>query len=361
MLLNLLLLAVGAGALYFGAEWLVRGGVRLGVSFGLSPMVIGLTIVSLGTSAPELVVCVVAAISGNSDLAIGNVIGSNLANIGLILGITALIYPLKVAPRVVAREVPAMLIITVLAYPLLLDGQIARGNGAGLLVLLVAYLGYLFWIRKQAGAWVDPALELQLKAEAGAGATTEAAGGTRGPSALPGEHRASGGPVATGDPAPASGAAPARRVKGSVLTSVGLIAGGAVGLMLGGEVVVRAATVLAETLGLSQLFIGLTIVAVGTSLPEMATSIVAALRREADIAVGNIIGSNIFNLTAVLGISAVIQPIDVSPDIMLAEYPAMALLSLILLPVAWTAYCIRRWEGAILVAFYGSALWWLFR
>lgn len=339
MLLDFFLLAVGAGALYFGAEWLVRGGARLGESFGLSPMVIGLTIVSLGTSAPELVVCLVAALRGNSDLAIGNVLGSNLANIGLILGVTAIIYPLKVAKRVVAREVPVMLAITLLAYPLLLDGQVSRLDASGLLLLLTTYMVYLLWDRKGLR-------EIELAAY---GRTVEAE-----------PHGVSKVRISDGEEVVEERrTAPRRSAEHNRVRSFGLIAGGAVGLMLGGEVVVRSATDLAEVIGLSQLFIGLTIVAIGTSLPELATSVVAAIRKEADIAVGNIIGSNIFNLTAVLGFSALIHPIDVAAGIMSEEYLAVGAISLLLFPVAWTAYCIRRWEGAILVGVYGSALWWL--
>ena len=327
IVLSFFLLAGGIAALYFGADWLVRGAVRLGVSVGLSPIVIGLTIVSFGTSAPELVVCIVAALGGNGDLAVGNIIGSNLANIGLVLGITAMITPLRVAKRVVRREVPMMLFLTVLAYPLLIDERISRTDGLLLVVLLVLYLIYLLRVTN---ADKDPEVAhgFESLVEETASLDAEALDRTRKRKAL--------------------------------WSSIGLVVIGAVALTLGGQLIVRAAVQLAEAAGLSQLFIGLTVIAIGTSLPELATSILAAMRRETDIAVGNIIGSNIFNLTAVLGVASIVAPFEIVATIMAQEYLAMLLLSVLILPVAWRSFCIQRWEGGVLVLAYLGIFWWLF-
>lgn len=312
---NLLLLAMGVGVLYFGAEWLVRGATRLAGALGVSPIVIGLTVVSMGTSAPELVVCLVAALRGNADLAIGNVMGSNLANIGLILGLTAMVRPLEVAGRVVSREIPIMIAVTVLLFPLLMDGSLGRGDG---LVLLVVLGLYLLFINRAAGT---------EKAE------------------VKGEFEVY-----------AEEAGPSARTIGS---SLGLILGGSIGLVMGGRAIVMSAEYVAQAFGVPDLIIGLTIVAIGTSLPELATALVAAMRKESDIAVGNIIGSNIFNIAAILGVTSTVTPIAVSSHILRAELPAVLALSILSFPVTRMAHRVRRWEGAILLAAYVAAGIWL--
>lgn len=312
---NLLLLAMGVGVLYFGAEWLVRGATRLAGALGVSPIVIGLTVVSMGTSAPELVVCLVAALRGNADLAIGNVMGSNLANIGLILGLTAMVRPLEVAGRVVSREIPIMIAVTVLLFPLLMDGSLGRGDG---LVLLVVLGLYLLFINRAAGT---------EKAE------------------VKGEFEVY-----------AEEAGPSARTIGS---SLGLILGGSIGLVMGGRAIVMSAEYVAQAFGVPDLIIGLTIVAIGTSLPELATALVAAMRKESDIAVGNIIGSNVFNIAAILGVTSTVTPIAVSSHILRAELPAVLALSILSFPVTRMAHKVRRWEGAILLGAYVAAGIWL--
>ncbi len=312
---EMLLLALGVAVLYFGAEWLVRGAARLAASLGVKPIVVGLTVVSLGTSAPELVVCLVAALRGSSDLAMGNVMGSNLANIGLILGFTAIVRPLEVAGRVINREIPIMIGITLLIFPLAFDRDLSRPDG----LLLVVVLGlYLLFVNRVAGEETPEVV---------------------------GEY--------------AEFAKQATHLEAKVrMRDVGLVVAGSGGLVLGGTAIVNAAQYLAVAVGISEIVVGLTVVAIGTSLPELATSLVAAFRKEADIAVGNIIGSNIFNLAAILGITSLVQPLEVATTVLTQELPAVLLLSLLAFPVTRSAHRVRRWEGAILlVSYVGLATW----
>ena len=310
--LDVLLLVLGIGVLYFGAEWLVRGAARLAGSLGVSPMVVGLTVVSFGTSAPELVVGTVAAWGGNPDLAMGNVMGSNLANIGLILGLTSIVRPLDVQSRVVWREMPIMFGITLLLYPLVWDLELTASDG---FILLLSLLGYLLFVFQSVGSET--------------------------PSVV-GEYE---------DFIKAAGDDQSQLR----MSDVGLVVMGSAGLVLGGYCIVEGAVQVAEALGISQVVIGLTVVAVGTSLPELATSLVAAARRESDIAVGNVIGSNIFNVAAVLGVTSVVETIPIRPTLLTQELPALLLVSLLLFPVLRSGWRIRRWEGAILVASYAAA------
>ena len=315
LVVQVLVLAAGVGILYFGAEWLVRGAARLAGSMGVSPIVVGLTVVSFGTSAPELVVALVAALGGNADLAIGNVMGSNLANIGLILGLTAIIRPLDVAARVVWREVPLMLLVTAAVFPLAWDHVLGRGDG---IILLMALVGYLLFVFQSAEEETPEILD---------------------------EYQ---------DFMKASSQAP-----GSVrLSDVGLVVLGCAGLVVGGYAIVESAVFVASYLGVSQVVIGLTVVAVGTSLPELATSLVAAMRKEADIAVGNIIGSNIFNILAILGTASVVSPMAISDTIIWRELPAVMVMSLVVFPMLRTGWSVQRWEGFILLgAYLGLAAW----
>ena len=312
--LNVLLLVGGFGALWFGAEWLVRGAARIATNMGVSPVVIGLTLVSLGTSAPELVVGIIAALDDRAGLLIGNVMGSNLANIGLILGATALIRPLAVADRVISRDVPIMVVVTIFIFPLVLDNVVDLGDGLILLVVLIVYVAFTF-------RTVDEDMP-QLEEGDEADSENEEEDGR------------------------------------GLLLNLGLVAAGAVGLALGGRAIVDGASYLASELGASEELIGLTVVAVGTSLPELVTSIVAAARQQADIAVGNIVGSNIFNLTVVLGVSALISELPVDPSILARQLPAVLVISLLVWPVAASARRVRRSEGLLLLAtYFGFMLW----
>ena len=313
---DLAVLISGIVVLYFGAVWLVRGASRLASSLGVSPMVVGLTVVSLGTSAPELVVCLVAALQGNPGLAIGNVMGSNLANIGLILGLTSLVHPLEVKHRVVWREMPVMLLITFAIYPIAFDRVLSRTDGFMLLLVLLAYLVWVFR------------------------------------SGHPDEIKSSHGPrdsMATSEEAASL----------LNLKDIGHVALGSAFLVLGGYCIVKGAVEVASALGISEVIIGLTVVAIGTSLPELATSLVAAMRQEVDIAVGNIIGSNIFNLTAIFGTTAIVRPIMIPETVLSRELAGVVFMSLLLLPILRNGWQIKRWEGALLLTAYIGMGWWL--
>ncbi|MDA0310790.1 MAG: calcium/sodium antiporter [Gemmatimonadetes bacterium] len=310
---DVVLLICGIGVLYYGAEWLVRGSARLAGSLGISPIVVGLTVVSFGTSAPELVVGIVAVLDGNATLAIGNVMGSNLANVGLILGLTAVVRPLEVHARVVWREMPLMLLVTFALYPLIMDDlMISRGDG---IILLMAMAGYLVFVFQSAE---DEAPEILGEYEEYMKASDQTA---------------------------------------SVVSfkDVFWVVAGSACLVLGGYAIVEGAVEVAGALGISQVVIGLTVVAVGTSLPELAASLVAAMRDEADIAVGNVIGSNIFNVAGILGTAAVIEPIGVPRSVLSHELPAVLLMSLLLFPILRSGWRIRRWEGVILLTAYVAA------
>lgn len=310
--LDVALLTLGIGVLFFGAEWMVRGSAGLAASLGVSPIVVGLTVVSFGTSAPELVVCVVAALGGNPDIAMGNVMGSNLANIGLILGLTALVRPLDVRARVVWREMPIMLLVTAGLYPLLWDLRLSRGDGVILLMALVAYLIFVFQSVEDEAPEILDEYDGFVKASMRGGNVVH-------------------------------------------LPDIGWVLAGSACLVLGGYCIVEGAVQVAGALGLSQVVIGLTVVAVGTSLPELATSLVAAARNEADIAVGNVIGSNIFNVAGVLGTTAVLETIPIPSTLLTRELPAVLFLSFLLFPLLRSGWRIRRWEGAILLAAYVGA------
>ena len=312
----LVLLLGGFGAIYFGAEWLVRGAARIASTMDISPVVVGLTLVALGTSAPELVVGIFAVLRDDGGLLMGNVLGSNLANIGLILGATALITPLGVADRVITRDVPIMLLITVFVFPLVLDGEVDWGDGVILLVLLVLYIAFTFITAEE---------EIRDIREEVDSLTDD----------------------------------PDKPVSRKSLGNVGLVVGGAVGLGFGGWAIVEGARYLAEALGASTAVIGLTVVAVGTSLPELVTSLVAAAQRQPDIAVGNIVGSNIFNLTAVIGASALVGSYPVSESILTLQLPSVLFLSLLLWPVAASGRRVRRAEGLLLLVGYLVFMVWI--
>jgi cation:H+ antiporter len=319
MMLPALALAAGLVILYFGAEWLVKGAVELGRQFGVSAIIIGLTVVSIGTSAPEFVVSVLAALRGSPELAVGNVLGSNLANVGLILGAAALIRPLQVHTQVVRRDIPLMLVLTLVLIPLLWNLQVGRFEGAVLVGLLVLYLVLLIpAARKDSAVFAGDEAE-RIKGQV------------------------------------APGAAGAR----ALALPLGLVLGGCVGLVIGGQGIVFGATALAAALGVPEIIVGLSVVAVGTSLPELATTLVAAARNETDLAVGNIVGSNIFNVTFVLGGTALVRPFEIPERILSVELPATLLLSLLLVPVALRGRNIHRGEGVLLLLGYLGAWVWI--
>ena len=307
---EILLFVGGVGVLYFGAEWLVRGSSRLAASLGVSPIVVGLTVVSMGTSAPELVISVVASLSGNPDLAIGNVMGSNLANVGLVLGISAVLRPLHVSTRLVTREVTVMVLITILLLPLIWDHHIARFEGLLLVTMLVSYYAFVRHTARTEGV----------------GALSE-----YGEAAIP----------------KAGGLSSRTIARDSAFIFLGVA-----GLVLGAFAIRQSAVSLAEAMGISELVIGLTLVSIGTSLPELATCAVAALRHQADIAVGNILGSNVFNIAGVLGITSIIQPLDFSHDVLRLDFPAVFVITCLTVLIVRHKLVIRRRDGVVLLGAY---------
>jgi cation:H+ antiporter len=305
----IVLFVLGGVGLILGAELLVRGASRLAVAAGLSPLVVGLTVVAFGTSSPELAVTVGSAYLGEAEVALGNVVGSNIFNVLLILGLSALIAPLVVAQRLVRLDVPLMIGVSLAMLLLALDGSIGRVDGALLFGGVVVYTVFLIRQSRRETA--------QVRAE-----YDEAFAAPASRSAMP--------------------------------RNVALIVGGLVLLVLGSQWLVGAAVQTATALGVSQLVIGLTIVAAGTSLPEVATSILAAIRGERDIAVGNVVGSNLFNVLAVLGLGSLVAPdgVPVPAGALTFDLPIMIAVSIACLPVFLTGYTIARWEGAVFLGYY---------
>lgn len=318
--LTLVLFILGLVLLVVGAEILVRGAARLAAAFGIPPLVIGLTVVAFGTSSPELAVSVQSAWAGQPDLAVGNVLGSNIFNVLLILGLSAVITPLAVSRQLVRLDVPIMIVISAVLVPLARDGVISRLDGSLLAAGLAGYI--LFQIR---AARREPAASQD------------------------GEFAEEYGAAARGAQA--------------VALNLGLVAGGLVLLVLGSRWLVDGAVMMARAMGVNELVIGLTIVAAGTSLPEVATSVIAALKGERDIAVGNVVGSNIFNILCVLGLSAVVAPAGLPVSEGAREFDLWVVLAVAVacLPVFFTAGgTIRRWEGLIFLAYYGAYTLYLF-
>jgi cation:H+ antiporter len=306
-----LLLAIGLAILTAGAEVLVRGAVGLATAMKVSPLVIGLTVVAFGTSAPELVVSLRSAFTGQPEIALGNVVGSNVFNVLVILGLSALIVPLRVDQQLVRLDVPLMIAASIAVYLMSLDGGIGRLDGALLTAGLVAYTT---WSIRKSRQENNPAVLAEYEQEF----APPAAGGL------------------------------------SLLVQLGLVAAGLGMMILGSGLFVDSAVSIARGWGFSELVIGLTLVAAGTSLPEVATSLVAAFKGERDIAVGNVVGSNLFNLMCVLGVTGLAAPggIPVDAEAIQQDIPVMVLVALACLPVFLIGHAIERWEGLVLLAFY---------
>ncbi|MCL4164105.1 UNVERIFIED_CONTAM: hypothetical protein GTU68_047862 [Idotea baltica] len=302
-----LMLLGGLALLLGGGELLVKGAVRLAERFHISPMVVGLTVVSFGTSAPELLVSVQAALEGHPDIAIGNVIGSNIANLALVLGCTALILPIPVARNTVRIDWPVMMMATLFFYAAAYDGNISRPEGMGLFAFLIFYISFLFY---------------QSRKE------TKARRGELSQEAIEGPK------------------------EGTALIDLLLIIGGCVGLVFGSKFLVSGATELAQSMGVSEHVIGVTVVAFGTSVPELATSVVAAVRKELDISVGNLIGSNIFNILAVLGITSMVTDIPVNEGVLASDMWWVIAITVLVLLLSIHKFLIHRWKGLLLVLFY---------
>lgn len=306
-----LLIALGLVLLFFGGEGLVRGSAALALRLGVSPLVAGLTVVAFGTSAPELVVSLKAALDGLGAIAIGNVVGSNIFNIGLILGITALICPLKPQLQIIRFDTPIMIVVTLVGMGFLWDSALGRAEGA------FFFAGLLIYVT----ATVVMARRVPVQPEVNAEFTDS----------VPAPH-------------------------GPVWRDVAFIVGGLVLLVVGSRCLVNGAVEVARGFGVSDAIIGLTIVAGGTSMPELAASLVAAARRQPDIALGNIVGSNVFNILGILGISSLVAPLQ-AEGISHVDLGVMLAFSVVLLPIIATGRRFERWEGALLLAGYGGYLW----
>lgn len=317
-MLSLILFAAGLVLLVAGAEALVQGASRLAQRLGISPLVVGLTIVAMGTSAPEMAVSVAAALSGSTEMAVGNVVGSNTFNVLFILGLAALIAPLVVHVQVIRQEAPIMVGAGALLALLALDGRIGLAEGALLLALLVGYTVFLIVQARRAP------VEAQYEEETAPHGWMQ-------------------------------------RLADRIWVQVLLVLAGLALLVLGSRWMVDAATVFARALGVSEVVIGLTIVAAGTSLPEVAASVAAALRGHRDMAVGNVVGSNVFNILGCLGLAAVVAPAGLPvPDAVLRLDLWVMLAALVAcVPIFITGREIARWEGALFLLYYTAYVAWL--
>ena len=303
ILYSLAVFIIGLIILYLGGEGLVRGSSRLARAMGISPVLIGLTIVAFGTSAPELVVSIIAAFKGSNDLIMGNILGSNIANIGLILGISALIYPISIKLTLIKVELPFMISISILLLLLSQNLIIEHFEGAILFILLISMIIYSCY-----DAFKEPKeIEKEFSELV--------------------------------------------QVDRSYYKNIVYIVFGIIGLSIGAKLLVDSAISIAQSLGVSEALIGITAVAIGTSLPELTTSVIAALKRESGIIIGNIIGSNIFNI-GILGIISVLKPIEMKQHLLEFEFCIMILFSIILLPIMKTGFKITKTEGLLLLLFY---------
>ncbi len=301
----LLWTCLGLALAYVGAEAFIRGSVSVARRFRIPPLVVGLTVISWGTSAPELAVSLDAAVNNNVGVAVGNVLGSNIFNVGFILGLSSLVCPIAVKLRLIRFDIPILAVISILTFGALYDSQLTRIEGILLLTAFLLYVAATFYLLKK-GASQEVVQEF-----------------------------------AEAEP---------RRFN-SILVACLCIVGGLAVLIYGADLLVDGAVELARTLGVTETVIGLTVVAAGTSLPELVTSLVAAARKEPDVAVGNIVGSNIFNVTCILGLSSTITPIA-AIDIGRIELIALVIAAVVLIPLTWGDFILKRWEGVVLLSAY---------
>ncbi len=323
MLLQCILFIIGFLGVYFGAEWLVKGSSNLSRELGIRPLIIGLTVIAFGTSSPELAVSLTASIKESSEIAIGNIIGSNIANIGLVLGITAMIFPLKVERNIIKNELPLMIAISVVFYLMAMDKKIGFIDGSFLFTGIILFTGYhIYRTIKSSSRSYNLTSGTDMAGFADKQSLTR---------------------------------------RKNLLLNILFIAIGLAGLLIGAQLLVKGAIFIAGRCGISEMAIGLTAVAFGTSIPEMATSVVSAFRKEAELCVGNIIGSNIFNILMVIGSVTLIRPLNVTQETLFFELPAMLLFSAVLIPMMMGTWAINRIKGFILVFGYCAFVVLLFR
>ena len=306
MLSSLFFIFLGSALLYFGAEWIVKGGVSLAKRFGISTLVIGLTVVAFGTSLPELVVSLIAAIEDSSTLAIGNAVGSNIANIGLALALSSLIFPITIKYSPIKRDLWIYLCTCVILFLFVLDGRLSSFEGLFLFIGLIFYI--LICIYSPTNDEYSNQSHIDL----------------------------------------------------SLVNSILYIIGGAIALALGANLFVDGAIFLARYLGISEIVIGMSVVALGTSLPELATSAVAAFKKESAISVGNIVGSNIFNILSVLGIASIVTPLDSPQEILYFELPVMFLFGISIIIIAKLSQPMHRISSSALLISYLLFIYLLF-
>lgn len=303
----MLLVMIGLACLMFGGDSLARGAASLALNLHINPVVVGLTVVSIATSMPELFTAMLSTWEGNPDLTIGNIVGSNLGNIGLIMGLTALIYPIRIQSRLILKEIPILLVATLLFSAVCFNQLITRVDGLLLVLAMAGYLGYLVKSAKEGKADADVLEEIMEE--------------------IPHPTR-------------------------SVWACLGFIIFGTVLLALGADLLVGGAVEMASRLGVSNALIGLTLVAIGTSLPELAASIAAARRKQSSICAGNIVGSNIFNILFVGGGVSIVIPVNVDIALFQIEFPAMLLMTALLWLIYTTDKLVTRFEGVILLVVY---------
>ncbi|MBW2051836.1 MAG: calcium/sodium antiporter [Deltaproteobacteria bacterium] len=317
MILNLVFFVIGLLLLYFGAEWLVKGSSSLARSLGLTPIVIGLTVVAFGTSAPELVVSLISSIQGKSMIAVGNIVGSNICNIALVLGLAAIFMPITCDKSVVKRDIPIMLGISLYLFIISLNSQLGRFEGTTLFAGVILYTIFNYSIARKT---------------------------------------ASTGPGLGGENLPLAYGAEEIEYIYSRTKQIALILAGIAGVIIGAELLIDSAVSIMKVFGVSEKFIGLTMVAFGTSLPELATSVVAALRKEMDISIGNLVGSNVFNILSVLGMASIVRPIPIPGGFiesgLIFDYIVMIIISLLPLLMMRKTYTVTRKHGFILLSCY---------
>jgi len=315
MIFDILFLIAGTIMLYYGANLLVQGSASLAKIFGITPIVIGLTVVAFGTSAPEIVVSVVSALQDKSMIAVGNVVGSNICNIALVLGITAAIWPVECHRSVIRRDIPVMLGISIYLFILSIDSHISRVEGASLFAGLILYIFSNYYIATgKTSKTFEPQAAITISE-------------------------------------------PVDNIKKKfVFKQIALIIIGVLGVLAGAKLLIDAAVAIMKDAGVSEKFIGLTIVAFGTSLPELATSVVAALKKQMDISLGNLVGSNVFNILSVLGIASLVRPINIKGGFfasgLFIDYLVMVFISAMPLMLITKTYCVTRSNGLILLLCY---------
>ncbi|NCN27460.1 calcium/sodium antiporter [bacterium] len=310
---------LGTIMLFFGGDWLVAGASWVARRYGVSKLVVGLTLVAFGTSAPELAVSVYSVLKGEPDIAVGNVVGSNIVNILLVLGASALVHPIQVGSSLLRSDLPFLMVVSLLSFFLAFDGSIGRFEGLFLFLLLVGYLFRLFYKASKLGE-VSEVIDLDEIDEAEVGSDE------------------------------------------SAIKEISKLIGGVVILIVGSKFFIDGATQMAHNFGVSDAVIGLSVVALGTSLPEVAASVVAAFRGQSAIALGNVIGSNIFNLLAVMGITSMISKVgvEVSSEILTQDFPLMILITALCFPLLITGNIVSRVEGGFLLLSYGVYLAYIF-